>query len=128
MRRNGFTLIEVLLTLILVGLLAGMVVPYFLSGVTHTADPIVNMPSPLSVQGIMANVVQGYYSSPVYQHDLTQMSASITSGNYGLTANHTIAKDLTFKFDPADVSTALKVTITDNASHQTVTYIFTREM
>lgn len=128
MRRNGFSLIEVMVTIVLVGLLAAMVIPYFTSGVTRSPDPINNTPAPLSVQGIMANIVEGYYSNPVYQHDLSQMSGSIVAGNYGLTAGHTITLDATFKFDPADVSTALKVTIKDNATSQFVTYFFTREM
>ena len=128
MRRNGFTLIEVLVTLVLVAFLATMVVPYMLSGVINTADPLLRMPSSLSVQGIMSNIVQGYNANPLFQNDLALMNASIVTGSYGLTANHTITKDPAFKFDPSDVSASLKVTIKDNASSQSVTYIFTREM
>ena len=40
MSKKGFTLIEVLITLILASLLAAMVAPFMLSGVTHAPDAL----------------------------------------------------------------------------------------
>jgi prepilin-type N-terminal cleavage/methylation domain-containing protein len=129
MRNKGFALLELIVTLLLVAVMAAMVVPYFLSGVTHGADPLAQMPTPLGLQKIMANIVADYENSGPnsYLHNLGNLSSNITTGRYGITASHTITKDPNYKFDPADLDTALKVSIKDNATGQSVTYIFTRQ-
>jgi len=124
---KGFTLIELIVTILLVGVLASMVVPYFLSGVTRGADPLNDIPTPLGVQTIMANIVADYSSNGTYLNDLTQLSNSIVTGSYGINANYTLTKDPAFKFDESDTLSALKVTIKDNASGQSATFIFTRQ-
>ncbi|MFZ5428303.1 MAG: type IV pilin protein [Thermodesulfobacteriota bacterium] len=127
MDSKGFTLVELIVTILLVGMLATMAVPYYLSGVTRGAEPLNDMPTPLGVQTIMANIAANYSSNGTYLHDLSQFANSITTGNYGLTASHTIIKDLNFKFDEDDVLTALKVTIKHNSSGQSATFVFTRQ-
>lgn len=127
MNAKGFALLELILTILLLGILAAMVVPYFLSGVTRAADPLNQMPTPLGLQTIMANMVADYDSNGIYLHDLSQLNANITTGHYGITSNYTVTKDSAYKFDANDLNTALKVTITDNASNQSVTYVFTKQ-
>lgn len=126
--QKGFTLIELIVTIMVVGVLSSMVVPYFLSGVTKGADPLNEMPTPLGLQSVMAAIVADYYSSGTYMNDLAQLNASIVTGKYGITAGHTVTKDPNYKFDPADANNALKVTIRDNATNQTVTYVFTKQL
>lgn len=129
MRNKGFALLELIVTLILVAVLAAMVVPYFLSGVTHGTDPLTQMSTPLGLQKIVANIVADYENSGPnsYLHNLSNLSSNITTGHYGITASNTVTKDPNYKFDPTDLDTALKVSIKDNASGQSVTYIFTRQ-
>lgn len=128
--RSGFALIELIVTLTLLGVMAAMVVPYFLSGITRGADPLVNMPTPLGVQSIMASIVADYggNNTAQYQHDLSALNARIVNGNYGLSAAYTITKNPNYKFDPADTDTALLVTIKNNATGESATYIFTRQL
>lgn len=128
MKTNGFTLIELIITLILISVMAAMVVPFFKPSVTRGTDPFGFMNTPLSVQTIMASIVADYNSNGTYLHDLSQLNTRIASGNYGLSSSQTITKDNTFKFDPTDLDTALKVTIKDNASGQSVTYVFTKQL
>lgn len=129
MRNKGFALIELIVTLVLLGMLGAIVVPFFFSGVTTATDPLVAMSTPLSLQKIMSNIVTDYESNgpSSYLHDLSSLSGNITTGHYGITANHTVTKDPNYKFDAADLDTALKVSIRDNATNQTVTYIFSRQ-
>lgn len=127
-RAGGFTLIELLVTIMLVSIMAAMVVPLFLSGVTRGLDPLTQINTPLALQTIMANIVADYNSSATYMHDLTALNNNIITGKYGITASYTVTKDNTYKFNPADLSTALKVTIRDNATGQTVIYFFTKQL
>jgi len=129
MRSKGFALIELIVTLVLVGVLGVMIGPYFFSGVTTASDPLTKMSTPLDLQTIMAKIVTDYESNGTqsYLHNLSSLSSNITTGHYGITSSYTVTKDSTYKFDPADLDTALKVTIKDNASGESVTYIFTRQ-
>lgn len=128
LKQAGFTLIELLVTIMLVGVLAAMVVPFYFSGVTRGADPLTQMTTPLGLQTIMANIIADYNSNGTYMHDLSQLNSSIATGKYGITAAYTVIKDNAYKFDPSDLSNSLKVTIRENATGQTVTYVFTRQL
>lgn len=125
---GGFTLIELIVTLIMVSMMAAMVVPYFLTGITKSSEPITRMAAPLDLQAVMSRIVADYYSQAMYMHDLSLLNANIVTGNYGITASHTLTKDPNFKFFAADLNTALKVTVRDNATQQAVTYVFTKQL
>jgi prepilin-type N-terminal cleavage/methylation domain-containing protein len=128
MKDRGFALIELIITLTLVAVLAAMVVPFFKPSVTRGADPLGFMNTPLGVQTIMASIIADYSSNATYLHDLTLLNSQIVNGNYGLTASCTIVKNSNYKFDPSDMDTALLVTIKDNASNQSVSYVFTKQL
>ncbi|WP_243312404.1 type II secretion system protein [Fundidesulfovibrio agrisoli] len=129
-RSNGFALIEMIITLTLLGVLAAMVAPYFLTGITTGADPLKNMPTPLGVQSIMASIIADYGSNSTaqYQHDLSALNSRIVNGNYGLSSAYTITKNPNYKFDPSDTDVALLVTIKNNATNESATYIFTKQL
>ena len=126
--QRGFTLIELIVTIVLVAVMASMVVPYFLSGVTSSVDPINDMPTPVSLQNIAANIMADYSSNANYLNDLSLLNSQIVSGKYGLSSAHTITKSTTYKFNPGDLNDSLKVTIKDNASNRSVVMIFTKQL
>jgi len=126
-KNAGFTLIETIVALVLTGFLAAMVAPLFSAGVNTASDPINGMSTPLSLQSIMSSIVADYDSSAFYLHDLSQLASNITTGHYGITSAVTVTKDASFKFQLGDLNNSLKVTLTDNATGQAVTYIFTKQ-
>jgi hypothetical protein len=128
MKMRGFALLDLIITIILMAVMAAMVIPFFKPGVTRGTDPFSFMSTPLSVQTILANIIADYSSNVTYLHDLAQFNTRLVNGNYGLSASVTITKDPAYKFNQADMDTSLKLTIRDNASGQTVTYIFTKQL
>lgn len=128
MRQDGFTLVEAVLTLVLAGFLAAMVLPYMISGVVRSVGPTTTMNTPLALETVMGKIITDYNSNANYLHDLTLLAARIQTGNYGITTSHTVTKNVNFKFDASDVNTALLVTIVDNATNESVTYVFTRQL
>ena len=55
--KNGFTLIEMILTLILCGLAAGMILPLFQSGFTSSTTPIFRLERVGELEACMANII-----------------------------------------------------------------------
>jgi prepilin-type N-terminal cleavage/methylation domain-containing protein len=130
MRRNGFALIELIVTLILVALLAAMVAPYFMSGVTQGANALNAMPTPLSLQTVMTKMIDAYDNNGTnnYLYNLSALSTAIGTGNTYVPAGYTlVTNNPNYKFQATDLETALLVTIKNNATSQSMTYIFTRQ-
>ena len=130
MRPSGFTLIEVIVTLCLLALLTAMVAPYFLSGITKGSNALNAMPTPLNLQGVMTKIIDAYDNNGTnnYLYNLTALQTAINTGNTYVPAGYTlVSNNLNFKFQATDLEPALLVTIKNNASSQSMTYIFTRQ-
>ncbi|MBF0530920.1 MAG: prepilin-type N-terminal cleavage/methylation domain-containing protein, partial [Deltaproteobacteria bacterium] len=98
MARIGFTLLEVIITLVLFAILGAMILPYYYSGAMDKNAPLTSLTTPLSVQAIMASIIADYNSSTSYQTDpATNFASQIVIPNYGLTANYIITKNAAFK-------------------------------
>ena len=133
MINKGFTLIEVIATLVIVGILSVAIIPYFQAGITRSADPLDVLPTPLKIQGIMSSIVSAYNGNPNYQQDLTSLEATINGNSnnpYGIDSSITVTINNQYKFKSTDTKVALKVTIKSNAgrSRESVTYIFTQKL
>ncbi|MBI4805761.1 MAG: type II secretion system protein [Desulfovibrio sp.] len=130
MNNKGFTLIELIVTILLVGIMAAMVVPYFLSGVTTSSKPFDQMPPPLRLQLVMANIITDYSNSGTYLHNLTQLNSNIVVSNssvYKLNSLYTINTNANYRFNANDINPSLRLTVTDKATGQSLTYIFTQQ-
>jgi prepilin-type N-terminal cleavage/methylation domain-containing protein len=138
MRSKGFALLELIVTLVAIGIMAAMIAPFFVSEVTRGPVALNTMPYTLTLQGVMGKIIEDYNNNPAtYQVSggLSTLSGNIgnaayASANYGIDGvNYTVVKNITnFKFRATDQDSALQVTIKDNTKNETLTYIFTRQM
>lgn len=131
----GFSLIEIIVTLILVGIMAAMIIPFFASGVTSSHTPIQIVSNTMDLNTVMANIVEDYERN--YLHDLDGLKTHIT-GNDGY-GTYSVQEKIFVKFSTSgsledidaapgdeDYGTYLKVTIT-NGEGDTLTHLFTHK-
>ncbi len=70
-RACGFTLIEIIITLVVLGILAAMVAVFFGPGVTRSSDPIFALQNDAELQTVMENMIQDQRSN--YSADKTAL-------------------------------------------------------
>ncbi len=58
--QHGFSIIEVISTLVLMGVVAIMLAPYYQSGITGSVTPIVRMEAAAQLQGSMESIMSAY--------------------------------------------------------------------
>jgi len=132
LKSTGFTLVEVIITLVVIAIVGSMMFSVLGTSLSKSSDPIFRMKKTFELQQVMENFVTAY--EKYYAGDLDGLKASITAGEtseskpYG---SYTIVENLFIKFvsnveQPAgdtDTHDLLKVTI-KNSNNETLTYIF----
>ena len=130
MRENGFTFIEVIITLVIAALLATMLFSYFGTAITGGAAPVSSLETTLSAQSAMENITADYMAN--YQSNLTGLKNAVgaeggdVNAAYGqgtVVDNHFITWNADVNA-PSGISNCLEVTIRD-PSGQTLTQIYT---
>lgn len=132
--KNAFTLIEVILTLVILAIAASMIMPYFMSGVLTSSSVMNSMSTPLGIQSIMSKIVSDYNSNygTTNLPSLANLATKVrnTSNNiYGIDSNTISTVNENYKFDTNDEDASLKVTLTNNkgSSKESLTYVFTKK-
>ncbi|WP_176637306.1 type II secretion system protein [Desulfolutivibrio sulfoxidireducens] len=74
-RARGFTLIEIIITLVILGIAAAMVAVFFGPGVTRSSDPIFALQNDADLQAVMENMIVAQKTS--YSSDLSGFSSTI---------------------------------------------------
>jgi len=137
---NGFTLVEVIITLVVVAVIGAMLFSVLGSSMTRSSDPLVRMKTSFELQKVVENFVTSYGKN--YAGDLPALRDAIAGGvttppgneggtvtnNYG---KYTIVENHFIKFESnqevlagiGDAQSLLKVTI-KNSNNETLTYIF----
>lgn len=121
---SGFTLMEIIITLLLGSLLAAMMIPYISTNLTRSSEPIHRLQNSLTIQQIMENITADYENGQTLADLKTAIGAEGSNqtnnyGSYHVTANRFIKfvseteQDITPGVDPEDT---LKVTLTDSAT------------
>jgi prepilin-type N-terminal cleavage/methylation domain-containing protein len=141
LNKKGFTLLEVIITLMAVAIVGAMAVATLGSSMTKSSDPIFRMQTSLSLQQVVENFVTAY--EKYYAGDLPALRDAIAGGvlnppgNEGATlsntfGNYSIVENRFIKFnashqeetaEPTDPQNLLKVTI-KNSNGDILTYIF----
>ncbi len=132
LKSNGFTLVEIIITLVVAAIVGTMMFTTLGTSLTKSSDPIHRMKKTFELQQVMENFITAY--EKYYAGDLEGLKASITAGETSVSkpyGSYTIVENLFIKFvsnveQPAsatDPQNLLKVTI-KNSNNETLTYIF----
>jgi prepilin-type N-terminal cleavage/methylation domain-containing protein len=137
--RNGFTLIEVIITLTVAALLMAVVLPYLGTTLLRSSEPLINLQNTLSTYQAMENMTADYRNLKVTKSlDLTTFQGGIgaegTDRNNAYGTYHVVENRFII-FDGSNQETAagteqhtLKVTIRPQAPGAFFTTLFTSEL
>lgn len=84
-RMAGFTIIEIIILLVIMGFIGWMVGPFFFSGVMTSSEPLDNLELAADFNSVMANMVADYDDNHSTEAELDTFHDSI--GSIGLTYN-----------------------------------------
>jgi prepilin-type N-terminal cleavage/methylation domain-containing protein len=126
---SGLTLIEIVISLVIVSILGAMLYSYFGTAITHSGDPIARMNSALGLQKVMENITADYMAN--YPSDLATLQTNVgdvgssnpSYGSYTVVENHFITWGPSHN-ELTGGSKCLKVTV-KNSLGETLTQIYT---
>ena len=127
---SGFTLLEVVLTIVIAAFLGIMLNSFFGKAITGSPTPVNNLREAFNAQGIMEKITSDYLAT--YTTNLAGLSGRVGSGaqnnaHYGaytVVANQFITWTNYDETASGSATKCLKVTIRDNVG-ETLTQIFT---
>lgn len=135
--QTGLTLIEVIMTLVLFGLVAVMTVSFFSSGVTRTDVPITQLQADAQLQLVLENMIADTASSSSANNNLqtfannlgavgSTQSAFGNTGSYYIVGKSFVCPNVSNGFEANGTAKQfLLVTISSNASSGTnLSYLF----
>ncbi len=121
--QKGFTLLEIIITLVLVSILGAMLVQVMGSGMIQSSVPVTMAQDTFSLNQVMEKITADYRDGVA----LTQIKSDVESGNYG---DYTVKTSAYIKFsgvneipDASGDNDMLKITISFN--DQSLTVLFT---
>jgi len=131
---RGFTLIEIIITFVLIGFMAAMFSTFFTRAFTESSTPLVRLNEDVDLAAVMENMIADYknafsgnlsgFKTKVESNDATYGSYQIVAGQTGYVTFDASGDE---QDDTGGTENILKVTIqstsADNA--QTLTYLFT---
>ena len=141
--RKGFTLIELIASLAIIGVLGSMLAAFLGESATRSGHPLIWLDSPLRLNAVMANIVADYRQN--FTGDLQGLQLKLSdpaASGYGdfmisLNGNHFIkfvagvAVDINADLSDPDYGKSLKVSIRpidESRAAETLTHLFTRQV
>ena len=126
-RRNGFTLIEVIATLVLSSLLVALMLPLINSGLEGNRRPLLRMPATYSLRTDMDALWQVYRST--YGTDLSGLATAISTASpplaYSVSATWVDFDAAGVEFIPTPgTENVLRVTLGNAQGERLTTYFF----
>jgi len=125
--KKGFTLVEVILTLVVIAIFSTMVIPFFFSGITSNYVPIERLKESSFLNNAMNSVVSDYENLSTKDASSIIEKVSNFSDNYGTKCPNCTAsvQNITSVSGWKLPSTgAVLVTITNNSTKETLSHVF----
>jgi len=127
---QGFTLIEVIVTLVLLGVLAVMAGPYLSNSIFKSVDPLVNLEKEITLQSWMEQIVAVNENEKKTLQDVIDFVSNNADGNYAVVSNGFCklnADTNTFEVDASVASkTMVLVTIKSLTTGEQLTALFAK--
>lgn len=125
--RTGFTLLEVIVTLVLFGIVAVMLGPYLLGPVSRSSAPLENLKKGISLQESMEKIIFKYNN--VSLPDLKDWINSNASGKYVVVTNgyYKLGESNKFEPDASGKNELLLVTIKSLTTGEQLTMLFAKK-
>ncbi|MHC1712383.1 MAG: type II secretion system protein [Solidesulfovibrio sp.] len=124
----GFTLIEVIITLVLFGIMATMLGPYLVRSVSQSSTPLTNLKKEMSLQTSMEQIIASYESGAKNIAALAALKTSIDANTTDYTpttkfvALGASGNDFT---GAVTANTMLLVTLKSKTTGESLTTLFT---
>ena len=132
-RALGFTLIELVITIALAGIVMMMITPFFQSGITTSHLPAQRLQDAMALQQVMENI-NGAYGKILYKDTTALQAFSNTIGSAGSSFNnqfgaYSVLENSFITFnnhgdEQAGGTSLLKVTISSTTTGQQLTQLF----
>jgi prepilin-type N-terminal cleavage/methylation domain-containing protein len=127
--RMGFTLIEVIITLVLFGIMATMLGPYLVQSVSQSSTSLVNLTREIALQACMEDIIYNYNKS--YTTNLSGLKSYVTSNaseKYSIITNEFATINASNQFVVDDTATAyLLITIKSLTTREQLTTVFSND-
>jgi len=126
---QGFTLIEIIITLVIASILGVVIFQYLGSSLTRSSDPIFRLKKSLNLQQVAENITVDYRRN--FSTNLDGLKAKVENPSTSGYGNYTVVTSKYIKFDnfqeidetDPNIKKMLKVTI-KNAQNETLTMLF----
>jgi prepilin-type N-terminal cleavage/methylation domain-containing protein len=128
-QKNGFTLIEIIITLVIASIFGVVIFQYLGSSLTRSSDPIFRLKKSLTLQQVAENITADYKLN--FSTDLAGLKAKVDNPSTSGYGNYTVVTSKYIKFDNfqeidepnPNIKKMLKVTI-KNEQNETLTMLF----
>jgi prepilin-type N-terminal cleavage/methylation domain-containing protein len=128
-QKNGFTLIEIIITLVIASIFGVVIFQYLGSSLTRSSDPIFRLKKSLTLQQVAENITADYKRN--FSTDLAGLKAKVDNPSTSGYGNYTVVTSKYIKFDNfqeidepnTNIKKMLKVTI-KNEQNETLTMLF----
>lgn len=118
-KRPAFTLIEVIVTLVIAGILAALIIPYMSTSLTQSGVPVSRLKQTYLLEEVMENIIADFENT--YKNDPDYLIADFKDrvdsnqdpyyGEYTVVENQLINLDTNVEVNSTDGTGILKITI-----------------
>lgn len=88
----GFSLIEIIVTLVIAGIAAAMLVPFFMSSVTESSLPMDRLGTDMNLQAVMENMIQDYRTN--FATNLAGLKTKVETSGAGYGSYVVVSSDM----------------------------------